>query len=211
MSATALPSWKAAEVPLFPLRRFTVAEYHRMLEAGVLTENDPVELLEGWIATKMPHNPNHDATIDQAGEVLRERLPPGWRLRTQSAITTDDSEPEPDLAIVHGPPGRYATRHPGPEDIALLVEVADSSLAHDRDVKGRLYARAGIAAYWIINLVDMQVEVYTSPSGKTSHPGYQQRATYLTGMGVPLSIAGTSEVPVAVHDLLVPRPGRARP
>jgi Uma2 family endonuclease len=162
-----------------------------------------VELLEGWIVLKMPHKQNHDATVDQANEVLRGKLPVGWRMRVRSAVTTDDSEPEPDLAVVLGPANRYAARHPGAQDIALLVEVADSSLAHDREVKGRLYARAGIAIYWIINLVDLQVEAYAQPSGPIANPGYRQHQTFRTGETVPLVIAGQSIALVAVRDLLV--------
>ena len=203
MSTTAQPAWQATQIPPFPVRRFTVDEYHRMVEAGVLTENDSVELLEGWIVAKMPHRPSHDATIDQTGEVLRGQLPVGWRLRIQSAITTDDSEPEPDLAVVLGPPSRYAAHHPGPQDIALLIEVADSSLAHDREVKGRMYARVGIAAYWIINLVDTQVEVYSEPSGPTANPGYRQHHTYRAGELIPLVIGSQSVAAIAACDLLV--------
>ncbi|MCY2994127.1 MAG: Uma2 family endonuclease [Planctomycetota bacterium] len=203
MSVTTQPTWQASQIPPFPVRRFTVDEYHRMAQAGVLTENDPVELLEGWIVAKMPHKPSHDATIDQTDEILRGQLPTGWRIRIQSAITTDDSEPEPDLAVVLGPASRYATHHPGPQDIALLIEVADSSLAHDRDVKGRLYARAGIAAYWIINLVDMQIEVYNEPSGPTANPGYRQHHTYRAGELLPLVIVRQSVAVIAVRDLLV--------
>jgi Uma2 family endonuclease len=203
MSVTSLPTWQATQVPSFPVRRFTVDEYHRMAQAGVLTENDPVELLEGWIVTKMPHKPSHDATIDQADEVLRGSPPAGWRMRIQSAITTDDSEPEPDLAVVLGPASRYAAQHPRPQDIALLIEVADTTLAHDREVKGRLYARAGIAAYWIINLIDRQVEVYSEPSGPAANPSYRQHHTYRAGEVIPLVIGGQSVAAIAVHDLLV--------
>lgn len=203
MSVTTPPTWTQTQFPPSTVRRFSVDEYHRMVEAGVLTENDPVELLEGWIVAKMPHNPTHDATIDQTDEVLRGQLPTGWRIRIQSAITTDDSEPEPDLAVVLGPAGRYAANHPGPQDIALVVKVADSSLAYDRDVKGRLYARARIATYWIVNLVDMQVEVYSDPSGPTASPGYRQHQTYRAGEVLPLVIAGQSVGPIAARDLLV--------
>ena len=127
----------------------------------------------------------------------------GGGIRIQSAITTDDSEPEPDLALVLGPASRYAAKHPGPQDIALVIEVADSSLAHDRDVKARLYARARIATYWIVNLVDMQVEVYSDPSGPTTNPGYRQHQTYRAGEVLPLVIAGQNVGSVAVRDLLV--------
>src|SRR2546423_11609672 len=117
--------------PPFPVHRFTVDEYHRIIQAGVLTEDNPVELLEGWIVPKMPHNPPHDATIELVEESLQSKLPAGWRIRVQLAITTDDSEPEPDLAVVRGAARSRLTSHPGPQDIALLVEVSDSSLSHD--------------------------------------------------------------------------------
>jgi hypothetical protein len=203
MSVTTLPTWQAPQVPPFQVRRFTVDEYHRMIQAKVLAEDDRVELLEGWIVAKMPHNPTHDATIDQTHEVLRPQLPAGWRIRIQSAVTTDDSEPEPDLVVVLGPASRYSARHPGPRDVALVVEVADSSLAYDREVKARLYARAQIATYWIMNLVDLQVEVYGDPSGPTANPGYRQHQTYRAGDVVPLVIAGQSLGPIAVRDFLV--------
>src|SRR5205814_6424888 len=86
--------------PPFPVRRITVDEYHRMIQAGILTENDPVELLDGWITPKMPQNLPHQVTIELVPEVLRSALPAGWRVRAQLPITTPDSEPEPDFAIV---------------------------------------------------------------------------------------------------------------
>lgn len=187
--------------PLGGARPFTVAEYHRLLDAGVLPETERVELLEGWIVESMTRKPPHDARLDQAHEVVRERLPAGWRVRVQSAITLEDSEPEPDLAVVVGPASRYLERHPGPSDIALVIEVADSSLALDRDVKARVYARAGIATYWIVNLVDARVEVYTRPSGAVEVPAYGTCAIYGLEGEVPLEIAGSCSV-VRVRDVL---------
>src|SRR5262245_40463855 len=115
--------------PAYPMRPFTVAEYHQMIQAGILTEDDRVELLEGWIVPKMPHNPLHDGTIQVASEVITGHLPPSWRIRIQSVVTTGDSEPEPDLAIVRGDRLSYLTRHPGPADVGTIIEVADSTLA----------------------------------------------------------------------------------
>src|SRR5882762_3647803 len=89
-------------MPPLPVRRFTVAVYHRMIDVGLLTEDEPVELLEGWIVPKMPRNPPHDGTIQRINKRLGRCLPPGWDLRVQSAVTTADSEPEPDLAVVRG-------------------------------------------------------------------------------------------------------------
>src|SRR5438128_2109330 len=109
-----------AAMPRFPVRKFTVNEYHRLLEIGVLKEQDAVELLEGWVAPRFPHSPPHDATIGKASRQLAQVLPADRIVRVQSAITTADSEPEPDLAVVPGPDDRYAQRHPGPSDIDLL-------------------------------------------------------------------------------------------
>src|SRR5207253_10920762 len=113
--------------PPSPDYRFTVRQYHRMIEVGILTQNDPVELLEGRIVPKMPHNPPHDTAVDLAQTTIAAILPAGWRVRVQSAITTADSEPEPDVAVVRGPARRYARFHPRPRDIAVIIEVADTS------------------------------------------------------------------------------------
>jgi hypothetical protein len=184
------------------MRRFTVDEYHGMIQAGILTEDDPVELLEGWIVWKMPHNPLHDATVDIARELLQGRLPPDWRVRVQSAITLPDSEPEPDLTVVPGPASLYFHRHPGPGDIALLVEVADTSLNRDRNDKGNLYARANIIAYWIVNLVDRHIEVYSNPTGPDPNPVYRQRQDYRPGDNVPLVIDGKEIAQLPVTEFL---------
>jgi Putative restriction endonuclease len=188
--------------PPFPIHRFTVDEYHQMIQKGILQEDDPVELLDGWIVPKMPRNPPHDATINKVQGVLWTILPSGWQLRIQSAITTDSSEPEPDFVIVPGPPERYLSNHPRPQDIAVIVEVADSSLAHDREEKGKLYAQARIPIYWIINLVNRQVEVYSRPSGPDPSPGYRRREDYLISDAVPLALAEKEVGLVAVKSLL---------
>src|SRR5687767_8041636 len=111
-----VPTW----TPPFPVYRFTVDQYQRMIKAGILTEDDRVELLEGWIVPKVSHNPPHDGTIWLVQTAILPRLPTGWILRIQSAITTLDSEPEPDLAVVRGPGLRYFSTHPEPQDVGLL-------------------------------------------------------------------------------------------
>jgi Uma2 family endonuclease len=201
MSMSGLTNW-SFQMPPFPVRRWTVDEYHHMIETGIITENDPVELLEGWIVPKMGRNPPHDVAIELTMDALRSRLPEGWRIRVQSAVTTDDSEPEPDLAVVRGNPRDHLKRHPGPQDVAVMVEVADSSLAHDRRDKGRAYAKAGLAVYWIVNLVDCQVEVYTEPSGPALTPSYRRRQDYSINDAVPLMIDGQTLGPMPVRDLL---------
>jgi Uma2 family endonuclease len=190
-----------APAVVFPVRRVTVEEYHRLADLGVLTEDDRVELLEGVISPKMVDNPPHDGTVDLVDETLSSRLPAGWRTRIQSAITTEDSEPEPDVAVVRGEARDYLERHPGPADIGLLVEVADSTLDRDRD-KRRIYARAGIDIYWIINLVDACVEVYSEPSCAGAEPTYAQAEKYTAGEAIPFVVGGEALGSIRVADLL---------
>lgn len=186
----------------YPVRRFTVAEYHQLAESNVLTEDDRVELLEGWIVPKMIHNPTHDSTIELIDNALRSHLPEGWRLRIQSTITTVDSEPEPDIAIVRGSIRQHAAQHPGPGDIGLLVEVADRSLERDR-LKCGLYARAGIPCYWIVNLIQSTIEVYSDPSGPVDEPKYGRRHDYCLDDCVPLMIEGRQLALIAVRQMLI--------
>jgi Uma2 family endonuclease len=202
MSVTTQPGWDLREMPPVPVRRFTVEEYHQMIAAGVFAEDERFELLDGWIIAKPAQTPPHAMVIGLADDQLRGLLPSSWHVRIRSAITTAGSEPEPDLVIVRGAARDYVSRHPGPQDIALVVEVADSTLAEDRKFKGRLYARAGIPLYWIINLVDAQIEVYTDPTGPDATPGYRQLQTYGPDNLVPLVIEGRETGQIAARELL---------
>lgn len=183
-------------------RRFSVREYHKLIEIGVLTEDDNLELLEGYLVQKMSRKPPHDATLQKAVKKLLRVLPNGWELRVQSAVTLPESETEPDVAVVRGDENTYVNRHPGPPDIGLLIEVADSTLDGDRADKCRIYARAGISCYWIVNLVDRQVEAYTDPSGPTAQPAYATRTDYRQGDGVPLRLDGTALASLPVDEFL---------
>jgi hypothetical protein len=172
-----------------------------MIQAGVLTENDPVELLEGWIISKMPCNPLHDGAILLAQTTLLAALSNDWVLRVQSTITLRDSESEPDLVVALSPVPRYYSAHPAPRDLALVVEVSDTTLKDDRETKGRVYARARLPIYWILNLVESVVEVYTRPkAGKA--PAYQQRDDYAKGEAVPLVIKGQEVARIPVRGFL---------
>ena len=202
MSISTITPWSGDLPPPLPLRKFRVDEYHRMIEAGVFEEDDPFELLEGWIVRKMPRTPSHDAIIDQAREIIESRLPAAWRVRVQSAITTEDSEPEPDLAVVRGPASRYLDHHPSPAEIAIVVEVADSSLAHDRGVKGSLYARAGMPHYWIINLVEARIEAYFDVADPSAPAAYLSRRDYLAGDSLPLWVEGRDAGAIPVNAIL---------
>ena len=135
-------------------------------------------------------------------DVLTPRLPTGWFCRGQSAITTAESEPEPDVAVVRGTSRDYLARHPGPTDMALVIEVADSSLSRDRLHKARIYAAAAVPTYWIINLVDLQVEVYTDPTGPDAAPVYRAHQDYRAGDFVPFVVDGRDLGAIPAQELL---------
>jgi Uma2 family endonuclease len=149
----------------------------------------------------MTHNPPHDGTVLLVQTELLKRLPAEWVLRVQSAITLSDSEPEPDLAVAVGPARRYVRTHPRPRDLALVVEVADRALDEDRGAKRRAYARSRIPCYWIVNLNDLIVEVYTAPRGGRA-PVYREQRDYGLDESVPLVIDGLSLGPIPVRDML---------
>ncbi len=134
-----------------------------MIRAGILTDDDPVELLDGWLVSKMPKNPPHCVVTRLIRQALERLVPAAWYVDTQEPLTTADSEPEPDVVVVRGETRQYLDRHPGPEDVGLVVEVADTTLQRDRTSKKRLYARAGIPVYWIVNLPESRCEVYSEP------------------------------------------------
>jgi len=199
MSTAALPQ-QPPDLPPIRLHRLSVKQYHRMIETGVLTENDPVELLEGLLVSKMPHHPSHDGSISVLGRELRLMLPTKWIVRIQSAITLDRSEPEPDLVVALGPEERYFAAHPTASDIALAVEVSDSSLDFDRRDKLRVYARNNIPVYWIVNLMEKVVEIYADPKpGKV--PAYRSREVRGLEFGVDVVIAGKKIAGIAVRHL----------
>lgn len=181
------------------LARFSVASYQRMIASGALTAEDKVELLENYVVLKMPHNPPHDSTIQRMLRPLLRALPSGWDLRVQSAISLSDSEPEPDFAIVRGSSADYENRHPSAADVGLLIEVADTSLARDRHDKGRIYANAEIPNYWVVNLLDRQIEVYCQPSPAAE---YGASRFYPIGEVVPLVLDGNTVAAVPVAELL---------
>lgn len=183
-------------------RRFTVEEYHAMARAGILTEDDAIELLEGWLVQKMTKNPPHTATTRYTRAALEKCLPPGYFVDSQEPITLVDSEPEPDVCIVRGTLDDYTRTHPHVQDVVLVVEVADSSLEQDRGAKKRIYARAGVAVYWIANLVEAQIEVYTQPSGFVRAPDYGSKMVYPMGDAVPVIIDEMMVGTIKVADLL---------
>jgi len=143
-------------------RRIHVSEYHRMVEAGILSEDDRVELLEGVLVAMPPMGEPHAWTIQELTHRLARALPDGYRVRPQLPVTLGDySEPQPDLAVIMLEPSDRRTEHP--ESALLVIEVAVSSLRYDRLAKGPVYARWGIPEYWIVDVEGRAVEVYTEP------------------------------------------------
>src|SRR3989449_7061646 len=150
-------------------RRWTRVEYERLIDIGVFRADEPLELLGGELIVSEPQNSAHYTAIGLVEDALRAALEPGWLVRSQGPIALDDeSEPEPDVAVTRGARRSYSRQHPSRP--ALVVEVAESSLAFYREHKGSLYARAGLDDYWIVNLVDRVLEVYRRPVPDPSAP-----------------------------------------
>jgi Uma2 family endonuclease len=184
-------------------RTFTLDEYHKMIKTGVLTDGEPYELLEGYLVKKMSRGELHDAAIQALLKRFVRLLPAGWDLRAQCAVTLNaGSEPEPDFAFVRGDETIYRNHHPGPAEIGLLVEVSNTSLTVDREDKGRIYARAGIPIYWVVNLVDKVIEVYSQPSGPCEEPSYATHDGYSTASSAPVVLDGITVGTIGVADVI---------
>lgn len=150
------------------VKRWTIEDYHRMIQTGILTTDDQVELLDGYIVEMPPQDPPHASITSIFSNDIAPLFSGKAWVRSQLPITIPpDSEPEPDIAIVRIDERRYRDRHPHPEDIYLLIEVADSTLSKDRNRKARLYAKANIPEYWIVDVKAQQVFVFQQPQGES--------------------------------------------
>jgi Uma2 family endonuclease len=199
MSAVITPAESSAEAPPFPVHRFTVEDYHRLVETGLLDEDARVELIEGWIVPKMTHSPLHDATLHAVQKLLSRLVSAKWEVRVQPAVVTPDSEPEPDIAVVQGPVSRYRDHHPTAGEISLIVEVADSSVAKDRR-KASLYSSIEVPVYWIVNLQERCLEVREQPDELSR--SYASTRTLRLGEAVNLIIGDQLVANIAVSDLI---------
>jgi Uma2 family endonuclease len=149
-------------VRLLP-HRFTVAQYDRMIDTGILKENDRVELIRGEIVPKMPIGETHIECSDRLTELMVDKVRGLARVTFGNPVHLADSEPEPDVVLKRLPDATSRYAKPGPRDVFLIIEIADSSLQYDRTVKHSLYAENGIVEYWIVNLTDGCLEVHRQP------------------------------------------------
>jgi Uma2 family endonuclease len=181
----------------------TVEEYDRMIEEGEIGEHDDVELIQGRIVVKMGQGPIHASGSEKSRRPIERLVPAGWHVRIEKPvrIPTEDSEPVPDLSVVRGDIEDYTGRHPQPEEVALVVEVAKSSVALDR-AQAIVLGAAGIPVYWIINIDGRELEVYANPVAGVYPP-----PTILDeSASVDLVLGGVVVGQIAVADLLPRRP-----
>jgi Uma2 family endonuclease len=185
----------------WPLYRLSLDRYEAMVESGIFTERDRLQLINGMLVAKVTQGDDHCVADDLCRVELSAVLPPGWFVRPGKPVKLPpDGMPEPDEAVVRGSARDYARRKrgtPGAQDVGLIVEVAYSSLAEDRAMVA-VYGRSGIPIYWILNLVDRLVEVYSCPQPD----GYATRIDYQSGQHVPVVLDGMAFGQIAVDNLL---------
>ena len=171
--------------------RFSVQDYYRMAEMGVLRPGSRVELIEGKITDMSPIGPFHGGLVKRLSRIFNLKAKSRWVVSTQDPLHLDDfSEPQPDIMVLKPSADDYANRHPGPGDVFLLIEVSDSTIDFDRDEKLPIYGKAGIPEVWIINLNDLTIEIYREP--------------HFTGYGSKTILrAGDEAKPMAFPDVAI--------
>jgi Uma2 family endonuclease len=193
-----VPSLTSTPEPM-ALKPWTVQDYHRMGELGVLAAGERTELIAGQVLLMAAKGTPHVTALQLLANALRDRLGSGALIRTQDPIRLDDfSEPEPDLAVVRGQVLDYADRHPSPIEVQLLVEVADSTVRQDCGIKAKLYALANISEYWVLDLPGRQLHVFQQP-GET---GYGRQI--LLQESAQVSPIAFPEITLAVQAILPP-------
>ncbi len=199
------PTQTQSPTPLLSVagfRKFTPTQYHKLIDQGVILEGEPIELLEGYLVEKSVRNPPHEMSLRRLTARFPRQLPSGWFLQIQGAISLGDSEPEPDGLVLRGDETSCDGRLPTPSDAALVIEVSDASLAFDRRDKGRIYARVALPTYWIINIPDRQIEVYTNPDPTANPPAYTSRTNYGIVDAVPIVLDGVAVATLPVAELI---------
>jgi Uma2 family endonuclease len=196
--ALPLPDWVTPDTPM---RRFTLDEYHQLIQVGFFHPDERFELIEGLMVLMSPNYPSHAGCVEDLHDMLREHLGRTVAIRSQLPITVTamQSEPEPDIVVARRT--SYRKQHPAPEDVFLLIEISDSTLRRDRSVKIPLYAQAGIQDFWLVNLKDSQLEVYRQPVQFSSRKAkYQVKEIHRGGdIVAPLAFP---DCQLAVADIL---------
>jgi Uma2 family endonuclease len=147
-------------------RYFNVSEYYRMAEAGILTADDRVELIDGEIVKMSPIGSQHAACVKRLNQILQQQFGATAVIGVQDPVRLNEfSEPEPDVTLLRARSDFYAQQHPTPADVLLLIEVSDTTVLYDRNIKVPLYARAGVPEVWLIDLQQEIIEVYAQPAG----------------------------------------------
>ncbi|NJK69741.1 MAG: Uma2 family endonuclease [Microcoleus sp. SU_5_3] len=183
----------------FALRKWTVKEYHKLAEMGFFHPEERVELILGNIVKMSAKGTAHTSALGRSDRLFQGLFNNLAWVRVQDPIALDNSsEPEPDIAVVIIDPFDYATHHPTPSEIYLIIEVADSSLAYDREVKAQIYARSGIADYWVLNVCDRQLHVFREPTAD----GYQSEV--VMGENESISPLQFPAVNIAIQGMLPP-------
>lgn len=209
MSSAVIDEAARGELP--PLVPITVDQYHEMIRSGIVSEGAPIELIDGLLVRKdrsrqgdsiMSHGPRHSLLLSRLLRIFS-----AWceahrhHFQIQLPVQLNNiNVPEPDIAVIRGIEEDYATRRPGPSDIVLAIEVADSSVATDRSTKQRLYSTAGVPVYWLVNIPESRIEVFEQPdmvAGK-----YQRTSFVSAGQPLKLTIATGDEIEIDVSELL---------
>ena len=176
-------------------RLFDVDDYHRMAEAGILSEDDRVELIDGEIVAMTPIGPRHNASVDRATRALVRAVGDRAIVRVQGSVRLDRfREPQPDFVLLRPRDDYYASQLPGAPDILLIIEVAESSLAYDRDVKARIYADSGVPEYWLADLDGRTVWRYSDPR----EGAYRTRTQAGRGQSITPDLLPDCPIPVDV-------------
>ena len=163
----AVPVKPTSKSKPYALRKFTVEEYHKLAEVGILGEDDRVELIEGEIVVNSPIGSRHAACVNRLTHLVTQRVGDRAIVSVQNPIRlSEHSEPQPDLALLKPRPDFYANEHPKPKDALLIVEVAETSLEYDREVKLPLYAGCGIPEVWLVDVTRRRVEIFKKPQGE---------------------------------------------
>ncbi|MGI8883211.1 MAG: Uma2 family endonuclease [Pyrinomonadaceae bacterium] len=179
------------------LRQITVEEYDLMIESGVFDENDQIELLNGVIVEKMPKGTKHSAANDRVTRVFYKNFGDDMIIRNQNPIWLDNfSEPEPDIVLAIPKDDEYENSHPIPNEILLILEIADSTLGYDRNTKGLVYSRAGIRQYILLNVQEKTLEDYREPGAD----GFQSKQTLRAGQN--FNLVAFPEISLSVNDFL---------